>query len=434
MKRTLPLLLSVVLCLTVFTACAGVPDNSEPDPETLIRQGDAALAEGDTEQARIMYKEAGEAGEEKLTDVLVQISKNYTVGDPGPNSIKIAMNHLCNIPESGRTRQDVAERMLEVADQYLTLMEEESISDPEEAFLPVKDLLDAVMCTDLPEYSQMAERLGWMWGWEYLNSRDPEKAILVWESFPDHPTMNALAGAANLIRQKEYMAAVKLLREKVENYSVYEAELMNELAEDADNTLQQSIDLTAARATVFFEDPPVLDEAAAWIESSTAFNLSGTIEKIGDAPDLTSEDLKTLETLCGQEPEGKILILSRRRPYGSAELITELYPGTSVILPPAYIPERLEQVQYVILIDNDYEDTGETFEVGTKLLKETVVVQVYKVGNPDPVYTSPRRETCILPSTFLIYSGDPPVYYAPSHPNIGSDMKKALKIIMEDIY
>lgn len=435
MKGAISLILSLLL-VSLLTACGGSApaDDSGKTPETLIQEGDNALAAGDPYEASQKYRAAGEAGEEKLTEALVQISKNYTVGDPGENSVKIAMDHLCSIPESGRAREDVAERMLEVADQYMTILGENKYADPDEMYMPAKDLLDNILYNDLPEYDAITEKLALQWALAHIDNWDAEKVLPVWEQFSEHPTIAAATEAAKLFEQKRFTQGLSVLMENAENYQEYDWILIQHMASCEDTSLSETIDLMAAVATVYPYHPGGMDAQGTWIEEAAAFtDAHGTIEKQSETADLTEEEIQTLQELCGKEPAGKILMLSRRKEYEAEETKLELSCLMNS-LPTDYIPAGLEQVEYVVLIDNDYVDTGETFQIGTKLLKETAMVQVYKAGNPNPIYTSPVSETVILPNTMLVYNGEPPVYNVPSHPHIGGEMTDALKTIMKDIY
>lgn len=442
MKRRIALLLALILCLSVLNGCSTPAPSLTPEEEaarkaeTLIKKGDAALAAGKLDEARLKYIAAGATAEGKLTDVLLQIAHTYTVGDPGENSLKIAMDHLSNIPESGRIREDVAKVMLETADAYLdAIYEEDSFNYEEEDFPPVSDLLDTVLCKDLPEYSALVERLGWTWSLMYIQNGKAEEAFAIWNSFPENELMCVLNEAGSLIQNKKYLEGFRLLEEKIENKYDFAPILIQELIDDEGNNLQQNIELTAIGANLYGFQPEVLDEKGSWIEENLSLKqLQTSIEDYPGSSDLSAEDKELLKTLCGQEANKKILILNRRRPYAAEETVLELHDETIYILPCEFIPQRLEEVEYIILIDTDYIDTGETFDVGTKLLKETAVIQVYKVGKTNPIYTSATRQTHLLPTTMLMYSGEPPVYYVPSHPSIAADMREALTIIMKDIY
>ena len=134
-----------------------------------------------------------------------------------------------------------------------------------------------------------------------------------------------------------------------------------------------------------------------------------------------------MENLCGTAPNGKLLILHKRPVfYGSDVQITEVDLYHMEMLPDEFFPKSLEVVQYVVLFESSYRDTGNTYSNGTKEIKETTKLTLYNAVTGKQLYTASATST---PKSSFTYSGEPPKYYSGFSPEMDSAMKQVLQTI-----
>lgn len=261
-------------------------------------------------------------------------------------------------------------------------------------------------------------------GFLYSDMEQPDRMLDYWKKTKDD-TVALLLEVMDLYSAGRNVEALTLLRQKLPDNRDHDSWTFSMAATAADESLGSMLDLWKAYAMI--QNIPA-DSGGAWMQELTEY-WKGTIDGAGSAP-LTQADLDALSR--AGEGAGKILILDRKRPYGEAEAQITL-SSRNLDLPEALFPAAPEEISYILLVDTDYEETGQTFNVGTVLIKEHSTVSVWAPGGSKPLHQSDTESTYILPSVTLTYNGDPPVYYAPNHPEIQEAGLEALEYILENI-
>lgn len=95
-------------------------------------------------------------------------------------------------------------------------------------------------------------------------------------------------------------------------------------------------------------------------------------------PILSESERKNLPNLIGTNPNGKILILNKRNDFREKAKKLDIFLKIMDELPEEYYPEYYSEVEYIILVENTYKQTG-TYTSGAKRLKETAKMTVYHV-------------------------------------------------------
>ena len=107
------------------------------------------------------------------------------------------------------------------------------------------------------------------------------------------------------------------------------------------------------------------------------------------------DDLDSFYQQCGENSEGKILILVESHSYASNSRNKEVRYAVSLDLmeqlPVSYIPLSLDEVEYVVMVTYDYELEG-YYLGGGDALRENAFVKIYQFPGPKSKYVSEEIE------------------------------------------
>ena len=141
--------------------------------------------------------------------------------------------------------------------------------------------------------------------------------------------------------------------------------------------------------------------------------------------ELSEENIADLKENCGQNPNGKVLILHKRGSVG-LDYYTELMD----MLPDELYPNDLESIAYVIVIDGSFEHTGAEYYCGTKQIQEYTSVTLYDMVSGEELLLGTVQGPL---SNMMTYEGTPPAYYSAGAPNVSNLLYDALQNIWESM-
>lgn len=137
------------------------------------------------------------------------------------------------------------------------------------------------------------------------------------------------------------------------------------------------------------------------------------------------DDLDSFYQQCGENSEGKILILVKSHSY-DGEVRYAVSLDLMEQLPESYIPLSLDEVEYVVLVEYDYETVGH-YLGGGFALRENAYVKIYQfpgqefkdisreIKGEDPPYTVSHRSS----------------WYTGGAPNVGGEVYNAILSIIQ---
>ena len=241
--------------------------------------------------------------------------------------------------------------------------------------------------------------------------------IEYWEKCTSGTGFDAMQ-AINQIRTGEAREGIQKFTELVKKPELT-ASLWRYLSEGTTfTTLNEKLTSDSiSRMIVPAENPLTLTESLNTLESGEC----GT-SQMKDSINLDEAMIAELREFCGKAPEGKLLILHSR--YGGSYL--DLATGFMETLPDSYYPTSLESVSYVIVLDSDSEQTGLTYNGGTKQVREDTTVRLYDVVTGEELYTATENGPT---SMVMSYTGTQPMYYSAGAPYISPLVEEAYEII-----
>ena len=169
-----------------------------------------------------------------------------------------------------------------------------------------------------------------------------------------------------------------------------------------------------------------------WVLEADYSVISTGIENGWENYKLNASEREELNTITGTKPDGKILVLHKRQLYEQSDSEIDIHVELMEYIPAEYLPENLEETEYVILIDANYTDEGKfNHEVETIAIKENATISVYKAGTTEPIYVSDLLKGTA--PVMMFYRGDPPEYYAGTSPDATAEIKKCMELIIKNI-
>lgn len=424
MKRRIGLFLVLCLLTGLITACGA-------SPEKQISYGNWEYSEGNYEKAYEHYRKAGEMGVEPLKEALLNqaMEKNKEYAHFN-NALNYLLKYGADVFTEDEANAALAERLAE----GIAAIEEEFHaiqSNDRYDYTPVENELwhalnsgENDLKQGVPEvdevlnkgYNLMAEIIirreapdydGYFWA----------DVIEYWEKCTSGTGLDAMQ-AINQIRTGEARDGIQKFTELVEKPELT-ASLWRYLSEDTTfTTLNEKLTSDSiSRMIVPAENPLTLTESLDTLESGEC----GTSE-MKDSINLDEAMIAELREFCGKAPEGKLLILHSR--YGGSYL--DLATGFMEALPDSYYPTSLESVSYVIVLDSVSEQTGLTYNGGTKQVREDTTVRLYDVLTGEELYTATENGPT---SMVMSYTGTQPMYYSAGAPYISPLVEEAYEII-----
>ena len=427
MKKTLLIILSCVLVMSLLCGCG-------PSPEENIAKGDAAMSSGDLTEALDYYKSAGPAGDEKEKQVLERIvlnlmNKKTTIGSNTNFHVYNLEDVLEYLEEHAKyTFSDEAERnafLLRCATIYV----EESLQEAPIDDTNIKRFLYAVtnkIPAETPGMEDFLNNSYYTLGYQLLMDDV--------DSNPSHFTgwfdalyywQNCTAGPGYECYQAEDVTIPG------GNY----AEGLSVLAKYITSTKAMAMVCSEMKSRIEFDS---LSEMFAYEAAYNAINpredTGATLTKsfdsaydimLGDVHpnDSVTVKIAEVEAACGQSPDGRILFLHKPNAYDGT---VSVYLPLMDRLPNAYYPESLESVEFVILTVCDTVKTGGIFGNVTEELREDTTLRLYDVKTGEILYEA----TTEGPTSYMMtYVGEPPAVYSAGAPNMAPEVRAAVAVI-----
>lgn len=365
--------------------------------------------------------------------ILEKANKYISDGNGKLDAYLAALDELAQLQDDAAKDETTAKFLLETANTCMELIEAErkGIYRPDEIQGYVDYLLPVIkMLTNASNQSLEQEKTELLinMGVLIMELNDMQQGISFWKE-NSTATMDILLEAIEIFQTGKNVQAIRYLRENLENYAEYEFWVWRSFGTSQQYDLVSELDGLKAYGMIVNND---LTTDGNWIsESNLGKYWRGTIDN-QNSVSINSQDIQLLKENCGKEAAGKVLILNRVRPYNSQESVVCI-DSHNYYLPEAWIPERIEEISYILLFDTDYEETGRKFNVGTSLIKEISQITLYSVEQSQPLYQSEKKASVILPMVNLTYQGEPPEYYCPDHPDMAEAAEQALNRIVNAI-
>ena len=141
------------------------------------------------------------------------------------------------------------------------------------------------------------------------------------------------------------------------------------------------------------------------------------------------QSLAYLLERSGASPDGKILIVAQRRSYSDKETSCAILLSLMRLLPEQYFPISLAEVEYLVVVDYDYQVDGSYMLSSTKGLQESAQVRVLHATDGEALYESETIKGSHSPQSFT-YMGTPPAWKSGGSPAMGEEIHKAISAII----
>lgn len=151
-------------------------------------------------------------------------------------------------------------------------------------------------------------------------------------------------------------------------------------------------------------------------------------KEISGDENISVNSLEDLYARCGSNPAGKILIVVQTHDFPDKNASQMISFGAMDLLPAEYHPSSLSEVEYLVLIDYNYNRTG-SYTKGTKAARETAKITIYHMPDKKSVAASNTLYGGNAPNSFYYY-GSPPAWKSGGAPNISEKLVELLKKIM----
>lgn len=142
------------------------------------------------------------------------------------------------------------------------------------------------------------------------------------------------------------------------------------------------------------------------------------------------DELDSIYQQCGENSEGKILILVESYSFADYSADKEVRHAVSLDLmeqlPESYIPLSLDEVEYVVMVTYDYEKEG-FYSGGGDALRENAIVKIYQFPGPKWKYESEEIEGESPPYKVSSKSE----WYTGGAPNVGGEVYNAILSIIQ---
>jgi hypothetical protein len=139
---------------------------------------------------------------------------------------------------------------------------------------------------------------------------------------------------------------------------------------------------------------------------------------------ISDSSIDDIAKLCGGAASGKVLIVRQERSYSDVNLIshTVCFDWMS-LLPGEYRPACLEEVEYLLVLNMDYDVRG-SYTHGTKALREYGSVKLIQIPQNKTMYQS-RTIYGGEPPASLVSYGSAPEYTSGGKPNLKDSILQA---------
>lgn len=455
MKRLFCLLLALILVLPT-TACGVDSKPSTPDVpattapaatepainyEEILEKANAALEKGNFAEAFSLFAEAGEAGEADmklaktaLKDTLFQHYHDHDLQKASAALSGVMPDHLSEEEYLFWVLEYIQGKEAEIA-TILVKSDDSIYSASEKCLENISALIDESAVHTLPESSEVLDQ-------HYLNvgvvklyqgartnaARDYQDAVAALEKCSEGSEGQKLLSAVKALGEYRYAEGMSVLKTHFSDKVILAELLYNYRGEgsykdDVNNILEYYSTAFSVNKDAFD-----YDTLLGYLESSKS-NLTFGIDSDKYSKVLKDAQRDQLKEQVGSAPAGKVLILHRRKVYGSKETKLDIVFGLMEHLPEKYFPNSLEEVEYIILMDSTYAKKGK-FQNGTVRILETTKLTTYDVTTGKKLTTASKKGTL---DTVMYYYGTAPKYYSCGSPKMQAALIKAMEAISANI-
>lgn len=460
MKRLFCLLLALILVLPAMgcdlddakTPAASTPAATEPpattaptkNTEELLNKGSTALETRHLDEAFEYFTEAGEDGLEKLESAKT-VLKNELYSLFEESEWNDAADLIANIVPTYVAEEEIhgwtieyAQETLDAAAKFLqdptneangSAYDHKKALDAAEALYAWADLdSHEEHAVFLEQHNYTRASILFYTAAKYSNEQEFTAALALLRDSSEGSDGQAIVQALDGFKEYKYSEGMSVLEKYILAPDVRKEMLSYFCGEDmyADdmNSLLEYYFASYSLNSKFFK----YDTLATWSEKDTG-SASYGIDKYDYDVKLTKTKRDQLKEQIGSAPAGKILVLHRRKVYGSKS--TELDVSLSVMrdLPAEYFPNSLEEVEYIVLMDSTYAKKGK-FQNGTVRILETTKLTTYDVVTGKKLATATKKGEL---EDRMWYLGDAPKYYSCGSPNMRAYLIKAMEAIQADM-
>lgn len=436
------LIAALLLLAGCGTGTSGGETAVSKEQKESLEKGEMFKSQGNYQDAIDAFKNAGEPGQDSLKQTILEYAAkaNYFEYGTAAGYLAESIPDLISADEGYPVLEELLTKWsIQAADFNLEDLDTFEREDRIKEFNAAYEMIAACaedMNANGYDVTELLNDLYFTWG---RKSTSLEKRLEMWsragEGSDAHTIMEAieLVKSGELIKGVEMLAQVATEENKVTylyNYAVdiywqtepesvndklerrYEAararELLNEIEPNPEYGILQP------------EDPVELDRFL-----NDVLVLAG-IDEIEDNEPMTDAERQDIETLCGTEPDGKMLILHKRQLYDSDGFTTDVDLYHMEMMPDEFYPNSLKEVEFVVLLETTYVHTGRTYSEGTKEIRETTKLTLYDAVTGETLYTASAQST---PKTYLYYSGEVPVYHSGESPVMNDAMLQVMEKI-----
>lgn len=442
MKKSLRILMLVLLMLCLC-ACGGkektppettVPPTTAPNYTAFLDEGLMLLDAGDVTGAIEKFIQAGPAGEAQLEKLREENKEE--IMEAARYLPAEAVRMMQELPEGLLDEQSEIQWIAEIyqlgLDGYMERIngEFDYLSwSPDEVYA-IRAVCDEISGSALggtPEGQALTDSYTFLLGimtfqeaYETYDWEDPgfETAYQIFASCSEGSAGNEVAQAIDWIRSANYMEAGEILARHIvskdrvvgfiSRYSVpADQRTLNERLK-----YNRTVDVIGGENIYTGPLEQMLDKEGSYrvgIETGSGF---------------PEERYSELKTLCATAPEGKVLFLRRWTKYGTSEKKVRMDTDLMELLPQAYYPDSLEQVEYVIVMDCNYYSNG-VYQNGTVRIHETTTLTLYNAAG-ETLYVATAEGT---DEDTMYYSGEAPEFYSAYSPDMKPALVEALTVI-----
>ena len=143
--------------------------------------------------------------------------------------------------------------------------------------------------------------------------------------------------------------------------------------------------------------------------------------------DQTISSVEKLLSGCGGAPKGKILIVRTFHDYDGNKPTSAISWELTNLLPAKYIPASLDEVEYLVVLEYDFRETGRYNNNYTLSLQEFCTIYVYAARPRMELQTEVVSYGVDAPNTYFYHGSGTPQYLSGNRPSIGSDLFSILK-------
>lgn len=457
MKSRITLLLAIILCLSLLTACGATTQNSQSQnngnnnavsKEILAEQkknleaGESYRSQGNYQNAINAFKNAGDDAKNILKETILEYAAKAN-----SHEYEAAAGYLAeNIPDiiSAEEGYPVLEELLnkwsvEEADFKLEDLDVFDREDKLKEFNAAYKIIVAyaeTMHADGYDVTELLNDLYLSWG---NHATSIKERLEIWARAGEGTDLYTITQAVELLQKDQLVAGAELLTQVVtdentanylynyatEGYWSVEPKSSNEKFERRYESIRareilNAIEISPEEEAAQPKEPVDLNQFL-----NDVVVLVGIDEIEGNMP-MTDAERQDIETLCGTEPNGKMLILHKRQYYNSDEYTTDINLYHMDMMPDEFYPNSMKEVEFVVLMETTYTLTGRSYTGGTKEIKETTKLTLYDAVTGEKLYTASAKST---PTTYLYYSGTAPLYHSGQSPEMNDAMLQVMQKI-----